>query len=807
MESPAKAKTISKILGKEFVVESSIGHVRDLPRSAKEIPAKYKDQKWARLGVDIENDFKPLYIVSTDKKKQVKKLKELLTKASELYLATDEDREGESISWHLMDILKPKVPTFRLAFHEITKTAILKALDEPREIDQNLVKAQEARRVLDRLYGYEVSPLLWRKVAPKLSAGRVQSVALRVLVDRERERMFFKKADFAQINGKFESDKLEFEAPLVEYEKKQLPVAKDFDPATGELKSKKKLILGKDEKEDVLSALKASDYKVDSLEDKPTKVYPKPPFTTSTLQQAASSKLNMGAKKTMMAAQKLYENGYITYMRTDSVALSKEALGAARDFVSSEYGEDYLPAKPIFYKSKVKNAQEAHEAIRPTGSKWKHPKTLAAKLESDQLRLYSLIFSRSLASQMKPAEYLVTKLGLENEKARFEVNGRIETFPGFTKAYGDDVSKEVKLPALKVGDTVNAKSFDYKLTNTKPPNRYSEASLIKTLEAKGIGRPSTYASIIETILRKYVFKDGKALVPSFLAMAVVQLMEKHFGRLVDYDYTASMEEDLDEISHGNQKSVEYLKQFYFGQNDFAGLVNLIKADIDAKEVCTIHMPYEKLIRVGKYGPYIETEDSSFSIDPNLSPSEVTEEKYVEFLKNGKKMDTQDALGMDKETGLPIYKKIGRFGPYVQLSDDAKTGKLKGIPSSWSFDDLTLEQAQFLVTLPKDLGEETFLDIGRFGPYVKSKLGNVSITEDMLLDIDLEQAKKLIEANPKKRGSASLKTFEGSKIEVKSGRYGAYIANGKVNVKMPKDKKPEDLTLEECEKLIADKKKK
>ncbi len=806
VESPAKAKTISKILGKEFVVESSIGHVRDLPRSAKEIPAKYKDQKWARLGVDIENDFSPLYIVATDKKKQVSKLKSLLKSASELYLATDEDREGESISWHLMEILKPKIPTFRLAFHEITKTAIMKALDKPREINQELVQAQEARRILDRLYGYEISPLLWRKVAPKLSAGRVQSVALRVLVDRERERMFFKKAEFAQVNGKFAFEKESFEAPMLEFEKKALCVAKDFDQETGQLKSKKKLILGPDDKKRVMDLLTSQDYEVESLEDKPSKVYPKPPFTTSTLQQAASSRLGMGAKKTMMTAQRLYENGYITYMRTDSLVLSDEALKAARAYVEDSFGKEYLPSKPVFYKSKVKNAQEAHEAIRPTGNQWKHPKTLAAKLEPEQLKLYSLIFSRSLASQMKPAEYKVTNLVLKSESAKFGVNGRVETFAGFTKAYGDDVSKEVRLPALKVGDKVDAKSFDYKMSETKPPNRYSEASLIKTLEAKGIGRPSTYASIIDTILRRYVFKDGKALVPSFLAMAVVQLMEKHFTNLVDYEYTASMEEDLDAISNGKEDSKIYLKHFYFGKEDYKGLVNLIKADIDAKEVCTIHMPYEKLIRVGKYGPYIETEDNSFSIDPNLSPSELTEEKYVEFLKNGKKMDTQEAMAMDKLTGLPIYKKIGRFGPYVQLSDDPKTGKLKGLPKSWSFDDLTVEQAQFLVSLPKDLGEEVMLDLGRFGPYIKSKSGNVSVPEEILMNIDLKTAKDLLEKNPKKR-SGSIKTFKDSKIEIKSGRYGQYISDGKVNAKMPAGKKPEDMTLEECEQLIADKKKK
>lgn len=806
VESPAKAKTISKILGKEFVVESSIGHIRDLPKSAAEIPEKYKAEKWSRLGVNINKDFEPIYVVNSDKKKQVKKLKDLLKKATELYLATDEDREGESISWHLTEILKPKIPTFRLAFHEITKDAILKALKNPREINQELVEAQETRRILDRLYGYEVSPILWRKVAPKLSAGRVQSVALRVLVDRERERLNFVAADFSSVTGTFEFEKTKFEALLAEKNNKKIVVAKDFDPNTGKLKGKNKFHLKSEDEKPTLEELKTLEYKVESIDEKPSTVYPKPPFTTSTLQQAANSRLNMGAKKAMMVAQKLYENGYITYMRTDSVTLSDEALKAARDYVDKKFGADYLPNKEIVYKGKVKNAQEAHEAIRPTGSSWREPVALKAKLTDEEYKLYQLIFNRSVASQMKPALYEVSNVTITGGDYRFAVNGRVEKFAGFTKAYGSEASKEVILPNISVGDILNAKKFDFKNQVSKPPNRYSEASLVKTLEAKGIGRPSTYASIIDTILKKYVMKDGKALVPSFLAMAVVQLMEKHFTKLVDYEFTALMEEDLDEISHGKETSKKYLKGFYFGGKEFEGLSNQLNQEIDAKEVCTVNMPYGKQVRVGKFGPYIENEGETYSIDPNLCPSEVTEEKFVEFLKNAKQVDTQDALAMDPVTGLPIYKKMGRFGPYVQLSDDAKTGKLKGIPKCWSFDDLTVEQAQFLVSLPKDLGEGIILDLGRYGAYLKSSQGNVSIDEEILIELDLNTAKKLIEASPNKRGSAVVKEFEGSKIQIKKGRYGEYITDGKVNVKFPKGKKAEDLTLQECEELIKSKKK-
>ncbi len=841
VESPAKAKTIGKILGSGFVVESSIGHIRDLPKTAADIPAKYKTEKWSRLGVNVEKDFEPLYIVSTEKKKQVKKLQELLKKADELYLATDEDREGEAISWHLLEVLKPKnIPVKRLAFHEITKEAIAHALAHPREVDMNLVSAQETRRVLDRLYGYEVSPILWRKIAPKLSAGRVQSVALRIIVERERARMSFKAAAYHSITGKFTTEaKEDFDAVLKTYEGQKIAIGKDFDPDTGLLSAKNTIQLSLEKAEQLAEDFKSMSFKVDSVDKKPTKSSPYAPFITSTLQQEANSKLGFSSKEAMQVAQKLYENGLITYMRTDSISLSEEAIKAARELIKDEFGANYLPDKPRVFKSKVKNAQEAHEAIRPAGNKFKTPKSISGQLTEEEFKLYDLIYKRTLASQMKDAilQQTVVKISSACKKAAFQANGKVVEFDGYMRAYSTNVevsddeeaegnSKDVILPFMEAGEALGLKSTTIKGHETKPPARYTEASLVKELEARGIGRPSTYASIIDTILRRnYVFRSGKALVPTFVAFAVVKLLELHFTNLVDMQFTANMEEDLDAISRGEEDSVKYLKQFYFGAKDHPGITELIKAEIDPKEICTI--PLESAdsgiaIRIGRYGPYLERGDEKASLPDGLEPDKLNLVYADELLKTGSMAAVAESIGNHPETGEPIFVKVGRFGPYVQMGEGDTEKKIKpkmkSIPAGIEVESVDFETAVKIVNLPRKLGvfednqQPIMADIGRFGPYIKAGVETRSLTADKILDLTYEEAVEILKSpKPNRRGGAArtpaapLKEFQDGKIKVLTGRYGPYVTDGKINASVPKSIDLEKMTEAEAIDLIEKKK--
>jgi len=823
VESPAKAKTISKILGKEYVVESSIGHIRDLPADSSEIPAKYKAEKWSRMGVNIEKDFEPLYVVSKDKKKQVKKLKDLLKDATELYLATDEDREGESISWHLLEVLKPKIPVKRLAFHEITESAIQAALDNPRQVDSHMVTAQATRRVLDRLYGYELSPLLWRKIAPKLSAGRVQSVATRLIVEKERARMAFKSAAYMSVEADFLADKSKFKADLREYEGQKVAGSKDFDANTGEAKNKV-LVLNKDNIEQVIERIKSEDFMVDNVVTKPMKTSPKPPFTTSTLQQDANHKLGFSSKRTMQVAQKLYENGYITYMRTDSISLSSQAINACRAFVSKDFGDEYLPEKVRLYKSKVKNAQEAHEAIRPAGSSFRSPKQLSSALTEEQLKLYSLIFKRTVASQMKDFEFLQTSADIVSKSSSFRANGRVTTFAGFRKLYAEHgavIDDGQALPELKAKQAVALEDCETKQHATKPPARYNEATLVKALEAKGIGRPSTYASIIDTIIRRrYVFKLGKALVPTFMAFGVVRLMEQNFMFLVDYDFTAKMEEDLDAISRGEIEFVEYLKQFYYGQEGTMGLKEITQLEIDPKAACTL--PIEGAddidLRIGRFGPFLEMGEKKVSIPEGTQPDMLTPEFARELIETQAQLEQAGSLGDDPDTKMPVFAKVGRFGPYVQLGEKDENDKnfkpkMKSIPKGYSVEQVDLKLALKLLSLPRVVattadGEEVVADIGRYGPYLKSKSKTASVAVELVLDPVEKDILAALEAGKQTRGPSKqvLKEFEGSAIKIMNGRYGPYVNEGKINASLTKGLDPATVTLEQAQEILADKKK-
>ncbi|MGH2757056.1 MAG: type I DNA topoisomerase, partial [Actinomycetota bacterium] len=669
VESPAKAKTIAKILGKDFVVESSIGHIRDLPATASEIPAAYKGESWARLGVDVDNDFKPLYVLAHKKRDQIKKLKQLLSNASELYLATDEDREGESIAWHLMEVLSPQIPVKRMVFHEITPQAVKRSLENPRDLDRRLVDAQEGRRILDRLYGYEVSPVLWKKVLPGLSAGRVQSVALRLIVDLEKARMQFRTAAYWDTEGSFtpRTDDGEFSATLVSLNGTRLATGKDFDEK-GRLTRDDVTVLDQGGARGLATRLGDVDFAVRSVEEKPYRRSPYAPFITSTLQQEAGRKLGFTAKRTMQVAQGLYENGYITYMRTDSTTLSAEALNAARTQAQSMYGTDYVPNSPRQYTRKVKSAQEAHEAIRPAGEAFRLPDEIGREVGRDESRLYELIWKRTVASQMADAtgQSVQVRLGAttgDGEDVEFAASGKVISFPGFLRAYvegADDPDaeledQEVRLPRLAEGDALDAVALEAKEHATQPPGRYSEAKLVREMEERGIGRPSTYASIIGTILdRGYVWKKGSALIPSWTAFAVVTLLENHFSRLVDYDFTAAMEEDLDEIASGDEETVPWLTKFYFGNGEIGlhKLVNEHVDDIDPREVNSIPLGSDDdgtdvIVRVGKFGPYLQRGDETASIPEDIPPDELTIPKAIELLT----APSQDrTLGTHPDTG-------------------------------------------------------------------------------------------------------------------------------------------------------------
>jgi DNA topoisomerase I len=846
VESPAKARTISKYLGSGFQVEASIGHIRDLPGGAKEVPAEYKSESWASLGVNVDSGFEPLYIVPSDKKKHVSFLKSALKDAKDLYLATDEDREGEAISWHLQEVLKPKVPVHRMVFHEITKEAIQNALSSTRQIDTGLVKAQETRRILDRLYGYDVSPLLWKKVRPGLSAGRVQSVAVRLIVQRERERMAFHSATYFDLDAQLETSKNErFTATLMSVSERRIPSGKDFDSATGQLKDPNFLQLDSVSAEALKQRLSKATFRVANVEVKPYTERPKAPFTTSTMQQEANRKLGMTAKDAMRAAQSLYENGYITYMRTDSTTLSKEAVDAARDLVRSQYGDAFLYPTQRTYATKVKNAQEAHEAIRPAGHPFKLPETIRSELSYDQFRLFELIWKRTIASQMADARKQRVVVTIQADDAVFQATGTSIEFEGFLRAYvegSDDpaaelAEKERLLPDVKPSDILKALGLDAVSHTTQPPARYTEASLTQGLEERGIGRPSTYASIIDTILRRdYVFKKGNALVPSWTAFAVIRLMEEHFASLVDYQFTAEMEDYLDQISRNERENLAYLQEFYFGDEQVAenaapggiGLKPLLEqkvAEIDPRTACsyplsTDHSNQEVpvCVRVGRYGPYVEQGDRRASIPEELPPDELTLAVAIELLAKQELGD--QPIGTHPETQKPIYLKQGRFGPYVQMGEaDDEEKKNASLPKGVSPESLDLDLAIKLLSLPRELGinpangETVIATQGRFGPFVKNGSDSRSLGPDLnLMEITLEQALALL-AQPKApgRGRAAaappLREFDvspvtGNKIVLRDGRFGLYVNDGETNASLPKDLSGDDLTFEQAVDLLA-----
>ncbi|MFE5942169.1 type I DNA topoisomerase [Streptomyces sp. NPDC056480] len=868
VESPAKAKTIKGYLGPGYVVEASVGHIRDLPSGAAEVPEKYTGEV-RRLGVDVEHDFQPIYVVNADKKAQVRKLKELLAESDELFLATDEDREGEAIAWHLQEVLKPKVPVHRMVFHEITKDAIREAVANPRELNQRMVDAQETRRILDRLYGYEVSPVLWKKVMPKLSAGRVQSVATRLVVERERERIAFRSAEYWDLTGTFAtgrtgdaSDPSQLVARLAAVDGKRVAQGRDFG-ADGRLKSDSVLHLDETNARALAAALADTAFAVRSVESKPYRRSPYAPFRTTTLQQEASRKLGFGAKATMQVAQKLYENGFITYMRTDSTILSDTAVSAARAQVTQLYGADYLPEKPRVYAGKVKNAQEAHEAIRPSGDRFRTPAETG--LTGDQFRLYELIWKRTVASQMKDAtgNSVTVKIGgraADGRDAEFSASGKTITFHGFMKAYvegADDPNAELddrerRLPQVAEGDALTADEITVDGHATKPPARYTEASLVKELEEREIGRPSTYASIIGTILdRGYVFKKGTALVPSFLSFAVVNLLETHFGRLVDYDFTARMEDDLDRIARGEAKSVPWLKRFYFGEGEagtaasggaadagngdgdhLGGLKELVTdlGAIDAREISSFPVGNDIVLRVGRYGPYVERGEKEAEghqradVPEELAPDELTVELAEELLA---KPSGDFELGADPVSGNQIVAKDGRYGPYVTEilpEGTPKTGKNAVKPrtaslfKSMSLDTVTLEDALRLMSLPRVVGAdaegvEITAQNGRYGPYLKKGTDSRSLTEEeQLFTITLEEA-LAIYAQPKQRGRAAAKPplkelgtdpVSEKPVVVKDGRFGPYVTDGETNATLRTGDSVEEITPERGYELLAEK---
>ncbi len=842
VESPAKAKTIAGYLGPGYVVESSIGHIRDLPQSASDIPASIKGEKWARLGVDVDNEFQPYYVVSRDKKSHMTKLKGLLKGASELYLATDEDREGEAIAWHLEQELKPKVPVHRMVFHEITKQAIQDAVSNPRELDLDLVNAQEARRILDRLYGYEVSPVLWKKVMPRLSAGRVQSVAVRLVVDRERQRIAFRSASYWDLEGTFDAgaDHAErmFPAKLHSVDGARVARGSDFDQqgnlvSTG---STNVAHLDRGKAEALVSALQETTFDVRSVESKPYTRRPYAPFRTTTLQQEASRKLGFGAQRTMSIAQRLYENGFITYMRTDSTTLSETAVNAARDQVRELYGAEYLPDAPRTYASKVKNAQEAHEAIRPAGERFRTPAQTG--LSGEEFRLYELIWMRTVASQMKDAQGNTVTIRLggaasSGEDVVFSASGRTITFYGFLKAYveGTDDSdaesddSQARLPNVTQGDAVSAAALKAAGHETKPPSRYTEATLIKELEEREIGRPSTYASIINTILnRGYVYKKGTALVPAWLAFSVVRLLEDHFSRLVSYEFTAEMEDVLDDIAGGRRQRAAELGAFYFGDARIEGLHKLVTelGDIDARELATFPIGEGIDLRVGRYGPYVEDADGNRgNVPEDLPPDELTLEKAKELLANP--AGAEQVLGTHPETGLQVVAKNGRFGPYVTevLPEDApKSAKPRtsSLFKTMSLDTITLAEAVRLLELPRvvgvdpESGDEITAQNGRYGPYLKKGTDSRSIdSEEKLLTMTLEEALEIYK-QPKQRGRAAANPGReigddpatGAKILLKSGRFGPYVTDGEYNATLRVGDDEATLTLERAAELLADK---
>lgn len=839
VESPTKIKTLKKYLPKDYQIDSSMGHIRDLPASAKEIPKKYKGEDWSNLGVDTEHDFQPIYVVPSGKKKVVTKLKKLLKDADELILATDEDREGEAISWHLTQVLNPDVPVKRMVFREITKEAIQEALKNFRDIDINLVNAQEARRIIDRLAGYTVSPLLWKKIAPKLSAGRVQSVAVRFLVDRERERMKFRSARYWDLKAQLhkQDDKEIFGADLTHLDGKRLASGKDFDENTGKLKKPDSVVLLDDKKASQLrDDLDKADWKVSEIKTNTQKRNPAPAFITSTLQQEANRKLNFSAKQTMSVAQRLYENGYITYMRTDSARLSGQAINAARTAVEKEYGKDYLFERVRNYGSS-KGGQEAHEAIRPAGSTFRKPEETG--LRGNQFKLYDLIWKRTMATQMAQAKLKFTNVTIEAEangkKAKFRTSGKEILFPGYFRAYvegSDDPdaaleNQESPLPKMSEGETVVEKGIEPISHETKPPARYTEASLVKELEDKGIGRPSTYASIISTIQdRGYCEAEGKTLIPTFTAFAVTGLLESHLEDLVDSDFTSDMESKLDRIARGDLETTEYLESYYGGDSGLKAKVDQQEDKIDPQEAKHLKLPLQDLddikVFVGRFGPYIKKkkdgEEITTSIPNDWKPSDLTAEKLEELIQTEE--EGPQSIGNHPESGEPVFILNGRYGPYVQVgevTDDNKKPPRASLLKGMKPADVDMDLALRLLELPRKLGDhpETGKDVragvGRYGPFVVHDGTFASLHKaDNVLDVTLERGLELLakkKSRPKK--SKAIKELgehpeTGKKVRVMNGRYGPYIKHGKKNISLPDDAEPKEVTMDDAVKLIEEK---
>ncbi|UYL09837.1 type I DNA topoisomerase [Bdellovibrio sp. SKB1291214] len=833
VESPTKAKTIRKFLGRDYVVESCMGHIRDLPQSAKDIPEKVKKEKWAQLGVNVDKNFEPLYCIPKDKTKVVKNLKDKLDEASELYLATDEDREGESISWHLLEVLKPKVPTKRMVFHEITKDAIQKALKDTREIDFNLVRAQEARRVLDRLVGYTISPLLWKKVAYGLSAGRVQSVAVRLIVEREQERIRFKKSAYWGVLAELSKDGVNFESRLQQYKQQRVATGKDFDGLTGQLTAGKDvLVLGEKDAAKLSADLKSGPWIVSDVEEKPTFRKPAAPFITSSLQQESNRKLGLSARETMQVAQKLYEQGFITYMRTDSTFLSNEAISASRECISSKYGKEYLTPQPRTYAAKkVKGAQEAHEAIRPAGNQFQDPDETG--LTGHQFKLYDLIWKRTIASQMVDARQKQVSAKITVGDAIFGASGMTIEFPGFLRAYvegsddpeADLAEREVRLPALKVKDSVKCTKLDPTSHETKPPARYTEASLVQTMEKEGIGRPSTYASVIGTIIdRGYVRKGGTALIPTFTAMIVSKLLSSYLTQYVDLGFTSEMEQSLDNIADGELDWESYLASVYKGPKGLRAMVDSQEEKINPDEARTMSLEgMDKYkFHVGRYGAYLTTqrdgEDVSASVPDNESPADITPEIAEKLIDQ--KINGADALGKDPKTGEPIYVLSGRYGPYVQLGDVSPENdkpKRASLPPNMQPEQVDLQAALDLLSLPRTLGEhpgtgkDVKAGLGRFGPFVVHDGDYRSIPKgESVLNITFERAMEMLNQPKKGRGkAAALRDLgahpeSGDMIQVFNGPYGPYIKSGKVNASLPEGTTVETVTLEQAVGLINEK---
>jgi DNA topoisomerase-1 len=834
VESPTKAKTITKFLGRDYVVKASNGHVRDLPESASEIPAKYKREAWSRLGVNVHQDFEPIYVVPKNKKEHIKDLQDEVKKAERVYLATDEDREGESISWHLYHVLKPKVPVSRLVFHEITTEAIVQSLNSARQIDEDLVRAQETRRIVDRLFGYEVSPLLWKKMSPGLSAGRVQSVAVRLLVERERARMRFRSAIFWALKAKLEKPGAQpgFDAELIQLAGKRVATSRDFDPNTGQLTDPAQiLLLNQTEAERAAKLLRDGPIRVRSVEEKPFVQRPAAPFVTSSLQVEANSKLRFAARRTMQVAQQLYENGFITYMRTDSTTLSNEALKAARSLIERQYGKEYLPGAPRVYETKVKNAQEAHEAIRPAGDRFADPEAVRAQLGEEAFRLYDLIYKRTVACQMADARGTNTTVISEAGDAVMRASGKTIEFAGFLKAYIDDADDEANeqeslLPKLASGDPLRCLKADPSEKATQPPPRYTEGSLIKEMEKLGIGRPSTWASIVDVVLnRSYAFKKSNALIPTFTAMAVVQLLEEHFSHYLDYEYTARLEDDLDAISRGEAGSLEYLREFYFGEGE-AGLRALIdrgEKEIDPRIVNGLHLGEQDgkrfEVRIGRYGPFITDGERRASVPEDMAPDELTLEKGVDLIEHASK--EPESLGLHPEFGMPVFLKVGRYGPYVQLGDgrDGNKPKMASLVPGTELSEVDLDHAVKLLALPRELGkhpdsgEPVIAANGRFGPYVQSGGETRSLPGDVSpIAVTLEQAISLLR-QPRLRGrgaarQTTLKDFganpaTGKQAKLLSGRYGPYVTDGEVNATVPRGTDPMSLTAEDAFRLLTE----